>query len=163
MWQCPACGEKMQDTDDQCWSCKTRNPSLAASPPQEPKSAFGKAIMSEPKKRCPFCAEEILAAAVKCKFCGSVLPAEDKKSAGGYVRMPKAVFALALFFIFAALVTWAWGLMEYFGLRKGATGKKEPAAAAGKTADEKVKGAYEEIIEYDARGNVVKKMKNYEN
>ncbi len=26
-------------------------------------------------KRCPYCAEEVLAAAIKCKHCGSTLPA----------------------------------------------------------------------------------------
>src|SRR5262245_10031352 len=31
----------------------------------------------EAMKRCPFCAEEILAAAVKCKHCGSTLPGPD--------------------------------------------------------------------------------------
>lgn len=163
MWQCPTCGEKMQDTDDQCWSCKARNPALAAPAPEEPKSAFGKTIMSEPKKHCPFCAEEILAAAVKCKFCGSVLPAEGKRGADGYVRMPKAVFALAVFFILAAIVTWAWGLMVHFGVWRGGPAKEGPAAAADKADEKGAKGAYEEIIEYDARGNVVKKMKNYEN
>lgn len=28
---------------------------------------------AQPKKICPFCAEEIMAAAIKCKHCGSVL------------------------------------------------------------------------------------------
>lgn len=37
--------------------------------------------MTEPTKRCPECAEEILAAAVKCKHCGASLNAQPPGTA----------------------------------------------------------------------------------
>lgn len=35
--------------------------------------------MSDEKKVCPFCGEDILADTVKCEFCGEILNKEDKK------------------------------------------------------------------------------------
>ena len=158
----------MHDSDDQCWSCKTRNPALpaaaAATGTASPAggSAFGPAIMSEPKKKCPFCAEEILAAAVKCKFCGSELPASRGGKGEGYVRLPKAVFAIALIFILAAIATWGWGLFTFLRTLKAGGEKATSASSAEPAADTAKKGAYEEVIEYDARGNVTKSTKNYD-
>ncbi len=43
-------------------------PSPVAAPPVPP---------LQKTKKCPFCAEDVLAAAVKCKHCGSELPATN--------------------------------------------------------------------------------------
>ncbi|HPB59846.1 MAG TPA: zinc-ribbon domain-containing protein [Candidatus Saccharicenans sp.] len=35
--------------------------------------------MQEEKKKCPFCGEEILKVAIKCKYCGSILDGSDQE------------------------------------------------------------------------------------
>jgi hypothetical protein len=65
-----------------------------------------------PTKRCPFCAEEILAAAIKCKHCNSMLnappgpprtgPMPPRKTTRGY-NTPRLLGAIG-FCIAAALV-----------------------------------------------------------
>ncbi len=53
------------------WAHKRPETVIAASVP------IDSAITTKPKetKNCPYCAEEVLAAAIKCKHCGSELPA----------------------------------------------------------------------------------------
>lgn len=44
----------------------------SSAPTLSPTNSSGRAI-----KECPFCAEEILAAAIKCKHCGSLITSEQ--------------------------------------------------------------------------------------
>jgi hypothetical protein len=68
----------------------------------------------EATKRCPYCAEEVLAAAIKCKHCGSVLtPGTDLRSVEQEIKRPSAIvrygggfllvcFALAIYASFTS-------------------------------------------------------------
>ncbi len=54
---------------------------------------------NSPKKNCPFCAEEILTAAIKCKHCGEFLddsksPRSTEKNSPWYLRKTFIVIAL---------------------------------------------------------------------
>ncbi len=52
--------------------------------------------MSEPTKRCPYCSEEILAAARKCKHCGEWLEGGPPTSATGQFSDPETLVRTAL-------------------------------------------------------------------
>ena len=56
---CRSCSKTYDGT--QHWSC--------------PHCKAAKKLAATPIKTCPFCAEKVLAAAIKCKHCGSELPA----------------------------------------------------------------------------------------
>jgi len=84
----------------------------------------------EATKRCPFCAEEILAAARKCKHCGSDLgwvperppPEPQKRSAFSKLLRAIGVIILGLFII---------GI--YKGIYDNATGTNTGEATASPT------------------------------
>ena len=98
-------------------------------------------------KKCPFCAEEIQAEALKCKHCGEMLNQQAPKAANkgdrkchqcGYIgpmktwlrnyNFPQFVVVIGLlFYLLPGLIFMAWGWGKYKCPSCGALAKNSPA------------------------------------
>jgi hypothetical protein len=65
---CSNCGAQLADNDDACSDCGQLSAAASAAFTNTPGA-------QQPTKACPYCAETILAAAIKCKHCGERLDA----------------------------------------------------------------------------------------
>jgi len=79
MWNCPFCKAEISSDTHVCpsclhsldWNAPAQSQAAQLMPPNP--SPLGNSSDGRSLKTCPFCAEEIQVAAIKCKHCGSML------------------------------------------------------------------------------------------
>lgn len=75
--KCPNCKMRIPEGAKQCPHCQAK---IEEAGPNSGEQPVGQAVpQDQPTKPCPYCAETILAAALKCKHCGEFLVARCQK------------------------------------------------------------------------------------
>ncbi len=110
--KCATCGVEIDPTNSFC-ECGASLPDFFPKPPTAKKPDG--APLAEQMKRCPFCSEEILATATKCKHCGSILTTANEPPAEEVSLKP---LWNALKIIFAIVVAIIAGVLWYTKTQK---------------------------------------------
>ncbi len=155
MWKCPKCGESLHDYEESCWNCRVKTGAAGSTLPE----GAAPAVAREPMKKCPFCAEEIRLEAIKCRYCGSELPQIQQKK-GPHGSQPQQKLLITALILIMAIVIILGAALLYKPIFTMISSTSKTADSSDK--DISVKGvAYEEILEYDGKGNVKKTLKTY--
>lgn len=110
---CSSCGKQVQQIDSHCWNCQstTFQAELADGTTTAIREMVP-TVSDGAKKKCPFCAEEIQAAAVKCRHCGSMLTgATPTRKALPFVPVSGATPTSGGLFLLMALVLFVLSLV----------------------------------------------------
>jgi predicted amidophosphoribosyltransferase len=104
--RCPYCDGVVDRTDKECPHCKRRltGRALLENPPAIVRAAEARQAAvnaSVGTRKCPFCAEEIQAAAIVCKHCGRNLSVQAKPKTNVLIIVLAIIGALSILGFFA--------------------------------------------------------------
>lgn len=145
--KCPKCGKETNKFFPYCEFCSETLKGYEPKP--APKPAAGETIEdrgtaafaelgkhSGAMKKCPFCAEEILSDAVKCRFCGEFIkkPSADENK---YKVLVVSILAGAGLLLVAALIYFG-----AFGILKGSSGIRCDSGLSAELKSDPAKAGY---------------------
>lgn len=90
-FNCPHCNQSLKVPEEmlgQPINCPSCNGAIAL-PDPEPKQTLASSPQPKPTRACPFCGEEILLSAVKCKHCSEFLDGRHRQVAATPAPEPK--------------------------------------------------------------------------